>query len=116
MSLPVQVLGISNAIVDVLAHVEDEFLDRIDAPKHSMILIDEPRAREIYGMMGPATEMSGGSVANTIAGIANLGCRAAYIGRVADDQLGRIFVHDMKSLGVDVRIKPAEDGPPTARH
>jgi sugar/nucleoside kinase (ribokinase family) len=69
----------------------------------------------IYERMGPATEKSGGSVANTIAGIANLGGRVAHIGRVADDQLGGIFVHDMKSLGVDVRLKPATSGPPTAR-
>ena len=80
-----------------------------------MTLIDESRAREIYAMMGPATEMSGGSVANTIAGFANLGGAAAYIGRVKDDQLGEIFRHDMQSLGVDVRLAPAADGSPTAR-
>ena len=110
-----QVLGISNAVVDVLGHVEDDLLAKIDAPKGSMILIDQERAREIYAAMGPATEMSGGSVANTIAGVANLGGRAAYIGNVADDQLGHIFIHDMKSLGVDVRLAPARDGSPTAR-
>ena len=115
MPSSLQVLGISNAIVDVLAHVEEEFLDRIDAPKGSMILVDEDQAQTVYGMMGPATEMSGGSVANTIAGIANLGGSAAYIGRVADDQLGRIFIHDMKSQGVDVRLQAAADGSPTAR-
>jgi sugar/nucleoside kinase (ribokinase family) len=80
-----------------------------------MNLIDERRAHEIYEMMGPATEMSGGSVANTIAGFANLGGRAAYIGRVRDDQLGEIFNHDMRSLGVDIRLSPAADGAPTAR-
>jgi sugar/nucleoside kinase (ribokinase family) len=80
-----------------------------------MTLIDEARAHEIYGMMGPATEMSGGSVANTVAGFANLGGAAAYIGRVKDDQLGEIFRHDMRSLGVDVRLQPASDGSPTAR-
>ena len=115
MSSSLQVLGVSNAIVDVLAHVEEEFLDRIDAPKGSMILVDEDQAQAVYEMMGPATEMSGGSVANTIAGVANLGGAAAYIGRVADDQLGRIFIHDMKSQGVDVRLQPAADGTPTAR-
>lgn len=115
MTKSVQVLGISNAIVDVLAHVDEEFLARIEAPKGSMILIDAHRAHEIYDIMGPATEMSGGSVANTIAGMANLGARAAYIGRVAADQLGRIFVHDMRSLGVDMRVEPAPDGAPTAR-
>ena len=115
MTASTQVLGISNAIVDVLAHVDEEFLTKIDAPKGSMILVDADRAQQVYGMMGPATEMSGGSVANTIAGFANIGGRAAYIGRVADDQLGRIFVHDMQSLGVDVRLEAAKDGAPTAR-
>ncbi len=111
----VQLLGISNAIVDILAHVDDGLLDKIGAPRGSMILIDERRAHEIYSMMGPATEISGGSVANTIAGFANLGGKAAYIGRVKDDQFGEIFVHDMRSLGVDVRLAPATDGAPTAR-
>jgi sugar/nucleoside kinase (ribokinase family) len=80
-----------------------------------MTLIDEQRAREIYRMMGPATEMSGGSVANTIANFASLGGRAAYIGRVKADQFGDIFVHDMQALGVDVRLKPSQGGAPTAR-
>lgn len=110
-----RLLGISNAIVDVLSHVDDDFLDKIGAPPGSMTLIDEARAHEIYAMMGPATEMSGGSVANTIAGFANLGGPSAYIGRVADDQLGEIFVHDMRSLGVDVRLMPAPARSPTAR-
>lgn len=110
-----RLLGISNAIVDVLAHIDDDFLDKIGAPSGSMTLIDENRAHEIYAMMGPATEMSGGSVANTVAGFANLGGSAAYIGRVKADQLGEIFVHDMRSLGVDVRLQPAADGAPTAR-
>ena len=110
-----QLLGISNAIVDILAHVEDSFLEEISAPRGSMILIDVDRAHEIYAMMGPATEMSGGSVASTVAGFANLGGTAAYIGRVAHDQLGGIFVHDMQSLGVDVRLPPETRGAPTAR-
>mgnify|MGYP001820549879 FL=1 len=110
-----RLLGISNAIVDVLSHVDDEFLDTIGAPRGSMTLIDEQRAHEIYDLMGPATEMSGGSVANTVAGFANLGGEAAYIGRVNDDQLGEIFVHDMRSLGVDVRLQPAASNAPTAR-
>lgn len=111
----IQLLGISNAIVDILAHVDDRFLGEIGAPRGSMTLIDRNKAREIYDMMGPATEMSGGSVANTIANFASLGGRAAYIGRVKADQLGDIFVHDMQSLGVDVRLSPAMDGAPTAR-
>ncbi len=114
MSDDTELLGISNAIVDVLAHVEHEFLDRIGADPGSMTLIDRERALEIYELMGPATEMSGGSVANSVAGFANLGGKAAYIGRVHDDQLGEIFVHDMRSLGVDVRLVPAADGAPTA--
>ncbi len=115
MTQSVQLLGISNAIVDVLAHVDEDFLRKIGVPRGSMTLIDEARAIEIYGMMGPATEMSGGSVANTVAGFAILGGSASYIGRVKDDQLGEIFVHDMRSLGVDVRTAPAVDGAPTAR-
>ena len=115
MTQSVQLLGISNAIVDVLAHVDENFLKLIGAPLGSMTLIDEARAHEIYDMMGPAMEMSGGSVANTIAGFAILGGSASYIGRVQNDQLGEIFVHDMRSLGVDVRTLPVADGAPTAR-
>ena len=115
MSDTVSLLGISNAIVDILAHVDDDFLEKIGAPLGSMTLIDQDRAHEIYDMMGPATEMSGGSVANTVAGFANLGGNAAYIGKVRNDQLGDIFQHDMRSLGIDVRLPPAQDGSPTAR-
>jgi len=115
MTNSVQLLGISNAIVDVLAHVDKDFLDTIGAEPGSMTLIDKDRAHDIYNQMGPATEMSGGSVANTVAGFANLGGSAAYIGKVRDDQLGRIFNHDMKSLGVDIRLKKAAAGAPTAR-
>ena len=115
MTDDVQLLGISNAIVDVLAHVDHELIEQLGIVPGSMNLIDEQRAHEIYAMMGPATEMSGGSVANTIAGFANLGGRAAYIGRVRDDQLGEIFNHDMRSLGVDIRLAPSPDGAPTAR-
>ena len=110
-----KLLGISNAIVDVLSHVDDDFLAAIGARPGSMTLIDEARAGEIYAAMGPSTEMSGGSVANTVAGFANLGGAGAYIGRVADDQLGEIFVHDMASLGVDVRLPPRPAKSPTAR-
>jgi sugar/nucleoside kinase (ribokinase family) len=115
MSQPVQLLGISNAIVDILAHVNGDFLEQVGAVPGSMTLVDMDRAREIYAQMGPATEMSGGSVANTIAGFANLGGTSAYIGRVKADQLGGIFNHDMRSLGVDVRLEAAHDGAPTAR-
>lgn len=115
MNHSVQLLGISNAIVDVLAHIDDSVLEEINAVPGSMTLIDLERAREIYSMTGPATEMSGGSVANTVAGFANLGGSAAYIGRVKADQLGGIFNHDMRSLGVDIRLKPGRNGAPTAR-
>ena len=115
MTQTVQLLGISNAIVDVLAHVDEDFLDRIVAVPGSMTLIDQSQAKEIYEQMGPATEMSGGSVANTVAGFANLGGTAAYIGKVKADQLGTIFNHDMRSLGVDIRLEAAAEGAPTAR-
>lgn len=115
MTKSIKLLGISNAIVDVLSHVDEEFLAKVGAPPGSMTLVDEDRAHQIYDMMGPATEMSGGSVANTVAGFANLGGAAAYIGRVNNDQLGEIFVHDMNSLGVDVRLPPTPAKSPTAR-
>ena len=115
MTHSVQLLGISNAIVDVLAHVDQGFLDTVGVPPGSMSLIDEEQARSIYSKMGPATKMSGGSVANTIAGFANLGGSAAYIGKVRNDQFGEIFNHDMQSLGVDIRLQAAEGGAPTAR-
>jgi sugar/nucleoside kinase (ribokinase family) len=115
MSHDKQLLGISNAIVDILAHVENDFIAKIGAERGAMNLIDEVRATEIYEKMGPATEMSGGSVANTVAGFANLGGDAAYIGHVHKDQLGEIFNHDMRTLGIDIRLDPAEDGAPTAR-
>ncbi len=110
-----QLLGISNAIVDVLAHVDAAFLGKIDAVPGSMTLIDKDQASAIYGQMGPTTEMSGGSVANTVAGFANLGGVAAYIGKVRDDRFGDIFNQDMQSLGVDIRLPQATDGAATAR-
>ena len=115
MNYDTQLLGISNAIVDILAHVDDDFIADIGAQRGAMNLIDEDRAVEIYDKMGPAQEMSGGSVANTVAGFANLGGNAAYIGHVHDDQLGEIFNHDMRSLGIDIRLQPAANGAPTAR-
>jgi len=110
-----QLLGISNAIVDILAHVDDTLIEEMGIVPGSMNLIDEKRAHEIYDLMGPATEMSGGSVANSVAGFANLGGSAAYIGRVKADQFGEIFNHDMRSLGIDIRLEPGIDGAPTAR-
>ncbi|HUS55827.1 MAG TPA: adenosine kinase [Thermohalobaculum sp.] len=93
------VVGIGNALVDVLARVEDEFLAENGIEKGIMTLIDTARATELYGRMGPAIEISGGSGANTIAGLAMLGSRAAYVGKVKDDQLGAIFAHDIRALG-----------------
>lgn len=110
-----QLLGISNAIVDVLAHVDAAFLGKIDAVPGSMTLIDKDQANAIYDQIGPTTEMSGGSVANTVAGFANLGGVAAYIGKVRDDRFGDIFNQDMESLGVDIRLPQATDGAATAR-
>ncbi len=114
MDRPAQLLGLSNAIVDILAHVEHDFLGHIGAAPGSMTLIDADRAQEIYSMMGPATEMSGGSVGNSVANFATLGGQAAYIGRVADDQFGAVFNHDMTSLGVDMRLPPETRNAPTA--
>ena len=115
MSRKSQLVGISNAIVDILSQVDQDFLRQIGAVPGSMTLIDAAEADSLYASMGPATEKSGGSVANTVAGFANLGGTAGYIGRVRDDQFGEIFVHDMRSLGVDVRTAPAAAGAPTAR-
>ena len=94
------VLGIGNALVDVLAHADDAFLAENNIEKGAMTLIDAEAANALYDKIGPAVEVSGGSAANTIAGIASLGGRAAYIGKVADDALGNIFAHDIKASGV----------------
>ncbi len=109
------VLGIGNAIVDVLSRVEDSFLSQHDIAKGIMQLIDEDRADALYAAMGPAVEISGGSGANTIAGVAGFGGTAAYIGKVRDDQLGEVFAHDICATGVSFNTPPADDGPATAR-
>jgi sugar/nucleoside kinase (ribokinase family) len=109
------VLGIGNAIVDVLARAEDDFLVRHGMRKGAMTLIDETRATGIYDAMGPAVEISGGSAANTIVGCASLGGRAAFVGKVKDDELGRVFAHDIRAAGVAFDTPPASDGPSTAR-
>jgi sugar/nucleoside kinase (ribokinase family) len=109
------VLGIGNAIVDVLARAEDDFLVRHGMRKGAMTLIDEARATGIYDAMGPAVEISGGSAANTIVGCASLGGRAAFVGKVKDDELGRVFAHDIRAAGVAFDTPPASDGPSTAR-
>jgi sugar/nucleoside kinase (ribokinase family) len=107
------VLGIGNAIFDVLVQTDEGFLAAHGMAKGSMALIDESRATSIYRDMGPATEMSGGSAANTIVGIANLGARAAYVGKVRDDQIGRLYTHDIRAAGVAFETRPAADGPAT---
>jgi len=109
------VLGIGNAIVDVIARAEDDFLIKHGMNKGTMALIDESRAEAIYASMGPAIEVSGGSGANTIAGVASFGARAAFIGKVKDDELGRAFAHDIRAAGVAFDTPPAADGPSTAR-
>jgi sugar/nucleoside kinase (ribokinase family) len=109
------VLGIGNAIVDVLSHADDDFLRREGLVKGTMALIDADAADRLYGRIGPAVEVSGGSCANTVAGAAGLGSSAAYIGRVRDDELGRIFTHDIRAAGVEYATPPAADGPGTAR-
>src|SRR5579863_5631693 len=107
------VLGIGNAIFDVLVTADEGFLNRHGMTKGGMALIDEARAAAIYQDMGPATEMSGGSAANTIVGVASLGARAAYIGKVRDDQIGRLYTHDIRAAGVAFETKPAASGPAT---
>jgi sugar/nucleoside kinase (ribokinase family) len=109
------VLGIGNAIVDVIARTEDDFLIGHNMRKGSMQLIDEAQASRIYDAMGPAVEVSGGSAANTIVGVAGLGARAAFIGKVKDDELGRVFAHDIRAAGVSFATPPASAGPSTAR-
>src|SRR6266704_6947291 len=107
------VLGIGNAIFDVLVRTDEKFLSRHGMTKGGMALIDETRAASIYRDMGPATEMSGGSAANTIVGVASLGARAAYIGKVKDDQIGRMYMHDIRAAGVAFETNAAASGPAT---
>ncbi|MFO1032785.1 MAG: adenosine kinase [Hyphomicrobiales bacterium] len=109
------VLTIGNAIVDVLSRVDDGFLTREKLVKGSMNLIDEARAEQLYAVMGPAEEVSGGSAGNTAAGVASFGGKAAYFGKVRNDQLGDIYRHDMKAQGVHFTTPAATDGPATAR-
>ena len=109
------VLGIGNAIVDVIARAEEDFLLAQGMRKGAMALIDEARAQAIYDAMGPAVEMSGGSAANTIVGVAGFGARGAFVGKVKDDGLGRVFSHDIRAAGVSFATAPAVAGPSTGR-
>src|ERR1700675_4295346 len=107
------VLGIGNAIFDVLVQTDEGFLSRHGMTKGGMALIDEARAASIYRDMGPAVEISRGSAANTIVGVASLGARAAYVGKVRDDQIGRLYMHDIRAAGVAFETRPASGGPAT---
>ncbi len=109
------VVGIGNAIVDVISQEREDFLDRFELVKGSMTLIDAERAIELYGAMNPAIELSGGSAANTVAGLASFGGKAAYIGKVRNDQLGDVFAHDVRAVGVHYDVAPGTEGLPTAR-
>jgi sugar/nucleoside kinase (ribokinase family) len=109
------VVGIGNAIVDVIARAEEDFLIGHGMHKGGMQLIDEARAHAIYADMGPAIEISGGSVANTIVGVASFGGRAAFVGKTKDDELGRTFAHDIRAAGVAFTTPVALEGPSTGR-
>ncbi len=117
MSKKFQVVGIGNAIVDVFSHIEDTFLTENGIEKGIMHLIDTERATELYAKMGPAKELSGGSAANTVAGLAMLGADTAYVGKVKDDQLGEIFAHDIRALGAtfETPLAPKDHEDATAR-
>ncbi|MDE3061260.1 MAG: adenosine kinase, partial [Pseudomonadota bacterium] len=108
------VVGIGNAIVDVLSFTDEVFLTKHKLTKNTMTLVDEARAESIYKKMGQTTECSGGSVANTLAGLASLGSKTAFIGKVKNDQLGSIFIHDLHAVGVHFSTMPLENGPSTA--
>ncbi|MFQ6017663.1 MAG: adenosine kinase [Kiloniellaceae bacterium] len=112
---PIDVVGIGNAIVDVLARTDESFLAEQGLAKGTMTLIDGKDAEELYARMGPGVEVSGGSAANTLAGLAALGGHGAFIGKVRNDQLGGIFRHDIRATGVFFDTPAATDGPPTAR-
>lgn len=109
------VIGVGNAIVDVIAKADDAFLKTHDIPKGGMVLIDEARARAIYAAMAAGVEISGGSAANTIACLASLGGAGGFIGKVADDALGEIFRHDLNATGVEFATAPLKEGPATGR-
>ncbi|MGI9502753.1 MAG: adenosine kinase [Geminicoccaceae bacterium] len=109
------VVGLGNAIVDVVAETSDALLEKLDLAKGTMTLVDEARITDLYAAMGPAIEVSGGSAANTMAALAGLGAKAGYIGKVRDDQLGEVFGHDIQAVGVTFDTAPLKNGPATAR-
>ena len=109
------VIAIGNAIVDVMAPCSDDLIDELGLSKGGMTLVDTARAQELYDAMGPAREISGGSAANTLAGLSALGAQCAFIGQVAQDQLGEVFAHDIRAVGIDFDTAPRAGDPPTAR-
>ena len=115
MSSAFDVLGIGNAIVDVISRADDTFLKKHALVKGSMALIDEARAETLYADMGPGVEVSGGSCGNTMAGVASFGSKGIYVGKVRNDQLGAVFGHDLRATGVSFTTAQATDGPATAR-
>ena len=110
-----QVIAIGNAIVDVMAPCADGLIEQLGLVRGGMTLVDSARAQELYDAMGPAREISGGSAANTLAGLAALGSRCAFIGQVADDQLGDVFAHDVRAGGISFATPARAGDPPTAR-
>ena len=109
------VIAIGNAIVDVMAPCSDADIARLGLAKGGMTLVDTARAHALYEAMGPAREISGGSAANTLAGLAALGAKCAFIGQVADDQLGEVFAHDIRAGGIAYATPARAGDPPTAR-
>jgi sugar/nucleoside kinase (ribokinase family) len=109
------VLGIGNALVDIIASVDDAFIETHDFPRGATTMVDLERSEAVYADLPPAQETSGGSCANTIAGLASFGATVAFIGRVRDDQLGKVYTHDLRSLGVHFDVPPATSGPATGR-
>jgi sugar/nucleoside kinase (ribokinase family) len=109
------VVALGHPLVDVLCHETDDVVARTRVERGAMTMVDAARSDEIYGQLGPAQETSGGSAANTAAGVASFGGRAAFIGRIADDTFGRVFAHDLTSIGVEFDVIPATDGSPTGR-
>jgi sugar/nucleoside kinase (ribokinase family) len=109
------VIAIGNAIVDVMSPCDDALIDELGLNKGGMTLVDTARAEELYDAMGPAREISGGSAANTLAGLSAMGAQCAFIGQVAQDQLGDVFAHDIRAVGIDFDIPARAGDPPTAR-
>lgn len=115
MQPTIDVVALGNALVDVLSYEDDAFVNAVGIERGAMTMVDLERSDEIYAAMGPGTEISGGSAANTVAGVAGFGGRACFVGKVRDDQLGRVFRHDLRSIGVSFDTPAAAGGLPTGR-